>query len=199
MNVSTEAAIDPLERLIADLNGGDAQIAQAALERYEPYLRMVVRRHLGKAMQSKFDSMDVVQSIWANILGTVASEHWRFRDASQLRAFLARVARNRLIDHRRKLHRSLENVRPIDAITLAEQPCENGPKASEVARGRELWDRLLAACPSAHRQILRSRLEGKTIAEIAEQCGLHEGSVRRILYGLAKTLRVTDSKGISTA
>ena len=199
MNSNPDVAIDPLDRLIADLNSGDVQIAQAALERYEPFLRMVVRRQLGRAMQSKLDSMDLVQSIWANVLGSFASEDWRFRDAAQLRAFLARVARNRLIDHRRKHRRSLEKVCPIDSLPAAEQPREIGPRASEVVRGRELWDRLLAVCPPAHRQILRLRLEGKTLAEIADRCGLHEGSVRRILYGLAKTLRVPDSKDVSAA
>lgn len=194
MSASTEAGIDPLDRLIADLNCGDAQVARAALERYEPFLRMVVRRQLGGAMRSKLDSMDVVQSVWADLLVTLAADHWRFRDASQLRSFLAKIARNRLIDHQRKHRRSAEVVRPIDSVRPDDQPREDGPKASEVARGRELWQRLLDACPPAHRPILRGRLEGRTLAEIAERTGLHEGSVRRILYGLAKTIRIDDDE-----
>lgn len=189
---STSAAIDPLDRFIAELNNADVQVAQAALKRYEPFLRMVVRRYLGDTLRSKLDTMDVVQSIWTDLLGAVSRDDWRFHDASQLRAFLARVARNRLIDHQRKHRRAIENDRPIDTIPTAEQPREIGPRASEVVRGRELWERLLAACPPSHREILRLRLEGHTITEIADRRGLHEGSVRRILYGLAKSLRVSD-------
>ena len=197
MNLSTDASIDPLDRLITELNDTDVRVAQAALERYEPVLRMVVRRQLGFALRSKLDSMDVVQSIWTDLLVSVSKGDRRFQDASQLRAFLARVARNRLIDHRRKHRRAIESDRPIDTIHPSEQPRQNGPRASEVVRGHELWDRMLAVCPTSHREILRLKLGGSTLTEIANRCGLHEGSVRRILYNLAKTVRVSDSESVS--
>jgi RNA polymerase sigma factor (sigma-70 family) len=199
MSASTDAEIDPLDRLITDLNDADVRVAQAALERFEPFLRMVVRRQIAPGLRSKLDSMDVVQSIWADLLGAVSREDWRFRDASQLRAFLARVARNRLIDHQRKHRRAIENDRPIDSLSPAQQPREIGPRASEVVRGRELWDRLLDVCPASHREILRLKLEGRTLAEISDRCGLHAGSVRRILYDLARTMRVADPEGASAA
>jgi RNA polymerase sigma-70 factor (ECF subfamily) len=187
MSPSTDAPVDALRGLIADLNGDDPNLARAALKRYEPFLRMVVRRQLRGTLRSQLDSMDVVQSIWADLLGADAQEHWRFRDPAQLRAFLARVARNRLINHRRGQERSAD-VRPLDSLLPEDSPCGRGPRPSEVARGHELWDRLLAACPEDHREILRLRLQGFTLAEIAARRGLHEGSVRRILYTLAKTI-----------
>jgi RNA polymerase sigma factor (sigma-70 family) len=195
MNPSADATIDPLDRLISELNDSDVRVAQAALKRYEPFLRMVIRRHLGTGLRSKFDSVDLVQSIWADVLGAAAKDDWRFRDAPQLRAFLARAARNRVIDKRRKHRHAIGHEGPIEAIPPGEQPRQVGPRASEVVRGRELWERLLEACPSSHREILRLRLEGRTIAEIAERRGLHEGSVRRILYGLARTLPVSEMQG----
>ena len=72
------------------------------------------------------------------------------------------------------------------------------PRPSEVAQADELWDRILATCPPAHRELLRLKREGLAVAEIAERTGLHPSSVRRILYDLARRLgiaRASDSTG----
>jgi RNA polymerase sigma-70 factor (ECF subfamily) len=43
-------------------------------------------------------------------------------------------------------------------------------------------------CPPAHRQILELKRQGFPLEEIARRVGLHEGSVRRIIYELARRL-----------
>ena len=67
-------------------------------------------------------------------------------------------------------------------------PRSSLPRASQVAQGREAWERVLHACPPAHREVVRLRVSGLRLAEIAARTGLHEGSVRRILYDLARRL-----------
>ncbi len=52
----------------------------------------------------------------------------------------------------------------------------------------ELWTTLLEMCPPAHREVLELKRQGMPLAEIAGRTGLHEGSVRRLLYDLAKRL-----------
>jgi RNA polymerase sigma-70 factor (ECF subfamily) len=44
---------------------------------------------------------------------------------------------------------------------------------------------MLALCPPAHHELLRLKRQGLGLAEIAARTGLHESSVRRILYNLA--------------
>ena len=51
-----------------------------------------------------------------------------------------------------------------------------------------MWATLMDLCPPAHRPILELKGQGVPLAEIAERTGLHESSVRRILYELAKRL-----------
>ena len=43
-------------------------------------------------------------------------------------------------------------------------------------------------CPPAHRELLALKRQGATVAEIAVQTHLNEGSVRRILHDLAHRL-----------
>ena len=43
-------------------------------------------------------------------------------------------------------------------------------------------------CPPAHHNLLELKRQGFPLAEIAARTGLHESSVRRILYDLARRL-----------
>jgi RNA polymerase sigma factor (sigma-70 family) len=183
-------SVDYLDELIERLNDGDIVAAERAFLAYEPYLRMAVRRQLTGPLRSKLDSLDIVQSVWADVLCRFRDAGWRFADRSHLRAFLVKVAHNRLIDRRREHHQALEQERPLHEMTPYELPHAGEPRPSEVAQGHELWERMLEKCPPAHREILRLRRQGLLLTEIAARTGLHEGSIRRILYDLARRLAV---------
>ena len=79
-------SLEHLDELIEKLNGGDLAAAERAFLAYEPYLRMAVRRQLTGPLRSKLDSMDIVQSVWADVLGGFRQAGWRFTDRSHLRA-----------------------------------------------------------------------------------------------------------------
>jgi RNA polymerase sigma-70 factor (ECF subfamily) len=180
--------VDQLDQLIERLNDGDIVAAERAFLAYEPYLRMAVRRQLNGALRAKLDSMDIVQSVWADLLSGFREAGWRFSDRSHLRAFLMRVTRNRLIDRRRQHHRALEQEQPLTAMTPRDLPRSHEPRPSEVAQSHELWEQMLAICPPGHHDILKQKRQGLPLAEIAARAGLHEGSVRRILYDVARRL-----------
>jgi RNA polymerase sigma-70 factor (ECF subfamily) len=65
------------------------------------------------------------------------------------------------------------------------------PRPSQVAQAAEMWATLMEVCPPAHRPILELKGQGIPLAEIAERTGLHESSVRRILYELARKVVAT--------
>ncbi len=82
-----DMSIDHLDELIQRLNDGDVVAAERAFLAYEPYLRMTVRRQLTGPLHSKLDSMDIVQSVWADVLCRFREAGWQFADRSHLRAF----------------------------------------------------------------------------------------------------------------
>jgi RNA polymerase sigma factor (sigma-70 family) len=175
-----------LDRLLDRLNGGDAAAAAEVFQAYEPYLRMMVRRRLRPPLRAKFDSMDVVQSVWADVLEGVRGAGWHFADRAHLQAFLVRLARNRFLDRCRKHRSALAREEPLTDALPAEAIASGLPRPSELAQRNELWDQMLALCPPVHRELLRLKRQGLSLAELASRTGLHESSVRRILYDLAR-------------
>ena len=81
---------NPLDALLAKLNAGDPAAAEEIFLAFEPYLRMVIRRRLTHALRAKFDSSDIVQSVWADVLDGLRQSKWVFRDADQLAPFWSR-------------------------------------------------------------------------------------------------------------
>jgi RNA polymerase sigma factor (sigma-70 family) len=175
-----------LEMLLEKLNSGDAGAAEEIFLAFEPYLRTVVRRQISARLRAKFDSIDVVQSVWADVLDGFREADWRFTDAAHLRAFLIRVTRNRFIDRLRQHRSSLEHDLPLAAADAEDLPPSREPQPSEVAQADDLWEQMLALCPPAHHELLRLKQRGLPLSEIAARSGLHESSVRRILYDLER-------------
>jgi len=174
-----------LEQLLEQLNGGDYAAAERIFVAYESYLRLIVRRQISAALRAKFDSVDIVQSVWVDLLAGFRQAGWRFSDPAQLRAFLIRTTRNRFIDRLRQHQHSLDREQPL-ADMEGEAPCSPDAAPSEEVQARELWARLLLLCPPDHRELLRLKQQGFSLAEIAERTGLHPGSIRRILADLAR-------------
>jgi RNA polymerase sigma-70 factor (ECF subfamily) len=175
----------PLDSLLERLCNGDPDAAERAFVAFEPYLRMVVRKKLPPRLRAKFDSMDVVQSVWADLLSGFREAGWRFADEAHLRAFLVKLTRHRFIDRIRRHRTALARERSLDELVRAGEPSSPLPSPSELFLADELRERMFALCPPAHREIVRLRLRGLPVSEVASRVGLHVGSVHRILSDLA--------------
>ena len=139
---------NPLDSLLEQLCDGDTAAAERVFLAFEPYLRMVVRRKLPARLRAKFDSLDIVQSVWAHVLRGFREAGWRFTDAAHLRTFLVRVTRNRFIDRWRRCRTAVTRERPLSEIDPRAAPESRQPSPSEVAQAGELWERMLAPLPA---------------------------------------------------
>src|SRR5215510_11746517 len=177
---------EPLDDLLARLCGGDEAAAEQAFLAFEPYLRKAVRRQLPAPLRTRFDSTDIIQSVWADVLRGFREAGWRFTDADHLRGFLFVATRNRLIDRVRQHQKAAAREEPLREGDGQHSLPSPQPRPSEIAQAGDLWERILAHCPAEHRPILELRRQGYLLAEIAERTGLHPDSVRRILRTLAR-------------
>ena len=187
------------ESWLVRLNEGDAAAVERLFLDYESYLRITVRRRLGAHLRTKVDSADIVQSVFADVLGGLRKSGWRFSGRPQLQAFLRRIACRRIADRYQEHRQALGRERPLDEAQAGSLPASPAPRPSQVAQGREFGDRVLDHCTPAHREIVNLRMSGLTMREIAERTGLHEGSVRRVLYDLARRMSIGGRRGDADA
>jgi RNA polymerase sigma factor (sigma-70 family) len=179
---------DSLGLLLDKLSQGDEEAVAEAFRLYEPIMRSVVRRQLGPELQAKFDSVDVVQSVWADLLEGFNAGSWTFADPGHLKAFLVKAVRNRFIDRARQQQSARQHEEASGLHDLAGTVPSSQPRPSELAQADELWNRLLTGCPPAHREMLELKRQGLSSPEIAARTGWHEDSIRRILRNLASRL-----------
>src|SRR5262245_47976701 len=178
----------PLDKLLAQLCSGDMAAAEQVFLTYEPYLRKAVRRQLPAPLRVKFDSADIVQSVWADVLRGFREAGWRFVSADHLRGFLFVATRHRLIDRVRQHQQAVDREEPLGVAEAQHFLPSPLPRPSEVAEAGELWERILAHCRPEHRPIVGLKRQGYSLVEIGERTGLHPDSVRRILRTLARQL-----------
>src|SRR5262249_15210224 len=151
---------EPLDNLLAQLCSGDMAAAEQVFLAYEPYLRKAVRRQLPPALRAKFDSTDVVQSVWADLLRSFRKAGCRFQDADHLRGFLFIATRTRLIDRIRQHREAVAREEPLGDGDQQHTLPSPQPRPSELAQAGDLWERILAHCPPEHRPLVVLRRQG---------------------------------------
>jgi RNA polymerase sigma factor (sigma-70 family) len=188
---------ESLEPLLENLCQGDMAAAKQVFLACESYLRKVVRRQLPTRLQAKFDSVDIVQSVWADLLAGYRAGAWHFADVQRFQAFLVQVTRNRFNDKFRKHRIAFEKEKPLDGVHTSEMPACSVPGAGELLEAEELWEQMLELCAPEHQDLLRLKRQGLPMDEMVARTGLHPGSIRRILRNLARklALKAVDNAG----
>ena len=147
---------------------------------------MVVRRQVASRVRAKFDSTDIVQSVWADVVDGLRRLDWTFHQRDQLRALLVKMTRNRLVDRLRQQRRALAHEVALEHPQAESLAARNASTVSEDFYAAELWDQMLGVCPPAHARVLEMKRGGASLDQIAAQTGLHKSSVRRILYDVGR-------------
>jgi RNA polymerase sigma-70 factor (ECF subfamily) len=179
-----------LPALLARIRAGDESAAFELLARYEAQVRLVVRRQLPRILRSRFDSLDFLQSVWGSFFRRMKAGPEEFEDPRSLVAFLARAAKNKVIDeYRRSSSRKgnmrleepiwLEGARPRELVGDADSP-------SEIVEAREAFGRLKDLLPENRRIMLELRVEGLSTREIGDRLNVSERTVRRVLEDLKR-------------
>lgn len=175
--------------LIRRVRAGSQEAGWELVERYASHILRVVRRRLSREIRPKFDSMDFVQAVWMSFFnepGKICS----FDRPEALVAFLATVARNKVIEeNRRRLEyrkHAVKNECSLEKLT------EHGFDAfghhaspSQFAMARERWEEMVEQLPEKYRQMIQLRYEGMSLEEIAAVLGVNERTVRRLFQRIA--------------
>jgi RNA polymerase sigma-70 factor (ECF subfamily) len=182
------------QALLARVRDGSEEAAWELIHLYGEHILRAVRRMLSDKLRPRFDSIDFVQSVWAALF-TSRARIRDFETPDQLIGFLYAVARNKVANEsRRRFGTGKHDVTREKQLV---QAMEDAPESmilrtdtpSQIAVARERLERLLANQPERHRQIIVLRYAGSTFAEIAEQVGMNERSVRKVIDNLMSDKR----------
>jgi RNA polymerase sigma factor (sigma-70 family) len=191
-----------LAELMHRIGGGSDEAVWELLDRYSTNILRVVRRYLPQELRTKVDSVDIVQSVWKSMLSKGAAfDH--IKSAEDFVGYIAGVARNKVLETHRKfqkntkrdIHREQPIARPSSAKTDDPdfQICCVDPRSADppsIAHARDNWNRALKKGGPNAEQVIRLRLEGMSMVEIAEDLGKSEYHVRQTLASLLKSLQV---------
>jgi RNA polymerase sigma-70 factor (ECF subfamily) len=179
-----------ISSVLARVHDGDEAAARELLRRYEAEVRLVVRRQLPRLLRSRFDSLDFLQSVWGSFFRRMRSGPAEFEDSRHLVAFLARAAKNKVIDeYRRAASRKQDMHREEPLWTEGSRPKEVAADIdtpSELAQAREVFVRLRELLPAERRTILELKAEGLSSRDIGERLGISERTVQRVLEDLRR-------------
>ncbi len=182
--------------LMRRVREGSQEAAEELFERYGPHIRRVVRRSLNKRLRSQFDSSDFVQAVWATFFTVHVPESIDRPEA--LIAFLANLARNKVVEAFRQRFQSMKynvnrehSLEGSAAYQVIALPAPQ-PTPSQAFLAKEEWDKLLERVPAQHRRILDLVRQGSTHKEIAQELGLNEKTIRRLIRKLALRSRAHD-------
>jgi RNA polymerase sigma factor (sigma-70 family) len=174
------------------IQAGDEGAARELLQRFEAEVRLVVRRQLPRLLRSRFDSLDFLQSVWGSFFRRMRTSPTEFEDSRHLVAFLARAAKNKVIDeyrraasHKHNMHREEplwgDGGRPREVADSIDSP-------SEVAEANEALGRMRELVPEEKRSILELKAEGHSSKDIGERLGISERTVQRVVEELRRRM-----------
>lgn len=171
------AAESERSRMIAAIRAGDNEAFSQFYREFAPLVHGILL-----ARMPRDDVQDAVQEVFLAAYRHIGS----LRDENAIGGWVARIARNHVVDHFR-------SSKPTDEL-----PEEIDGGRDRKAEAGEVLD-AIKALPNAYRETLILRLvEGMTGNEIAEKTGLSPDSVRVNLHRgmslLRKSLGISGSK-----
>ncbi len=185
------------------IQDGDEEAASELLCRYEAEVRLVVRRQLPRLLRSRFDSLDFMQSVWGSFFRRVraGSAPSQFADRRHLVAFLARAAKNKVIDEYRRaasLKHDMHREEPIFGEDQKPRELASGEAGPvDMAEAKEILNQLRDLMPEHRRAVLDLKAEGLSSREVGQRLGVSERTVQRVIEDLRN--RLDDDPDLSWA
>jgi RNA polymerase sigma-70 factor (ECF subfamily) len=183
-----DEAVD--QRLMERLHRGDHDAATHIYVRYADRLLGVARRHTPTDLQTRVDPEDVVQSVFRTFFRRAAGGAYAVPEGEELWKLFLVIALNK-IRRLGKFHRARKrDVRQTQLI--APHGDDDAQEGGDSLRILELTiDELLNQCPEHARQMVRLRVDGFEVSEIASRSGRSKRSVERVLQQFRELLTRT--------
>src|SRR5262249_28499538 len=164
--------------LVAGL-AGDAAAHRSVLDRLSRRLRAYYRGRLARIGRSGTEAEDLVQEA----LLAIHTRRHTYDPSEPLTPWVHAIARYKLIDHLRRTRTSVADLPIEDAAEIMAQDDHAGAESAYDLH------RLLSRLPPKMRRAIECvKLDGRSVAEAASQCGMSESAVKVNIHRGLRTL-----------
>jgi RNA polymerase sigma-70 factor (ECF subfamily) len=169
--------------LLQKLKDGHQSAATALYHRYAGHLRALTARQSSAALSARMDVEDIVQSVFRTFFRRVNIDHYEVPRGEDLWKLFLVIALNKIRNaatHHTAAKRDVRQTIHLDNATdgLA---TTSTPSDVDLTALRMVIDDAIATLPETSRQIVRLRIEGHEVAEIAARASRSKRSVERVL------------------
>lgn len=175
--------------LLRQFRQGEEDAATRLYLRYSARLQALASKQTSKQLASRFDPEDVVQSVFRTFFRRVTDGLYDVPPGEELWGLLLVLSLNkvrRLAKHHRAAKRDAEKTAGSEALAKIDRAASFDENSLAILNMvvQELLDEL----PEKHRPVVRLRIEGNSVDQIAQESGRAKRTVERILSEFKKTL-----------
>ncbi len=194
MDVANENTPQPLETpsgvlLVAQFRNGDQKAADQLYHRFAGRLRQLAHAKFSKLLRSRLDADDIVQSVFRRFFEATGNGNYDCPTDEELWSVLLVITLNRLRTEevfQRAGKRDVRRNVNMDALNELTSFSHSSFASSLLREGVE---EALKTLPEHFGRVIKLRLEGLEVAEIAQQVGRSKRTVERILQEALVQLR----------
>ena len=177
--------------LLRRFRSGEQDAATELYRRYALKLDRLAVRNTGDDLGARFDSDDVVQSVFRTFFRRVQDGLYDLPEGEELWRLLLVIALNKirkLATHHRAQKRSVSSTQSPGVSALERMHAgEDGGVAFASLKG--VVEDLLVDMPAQQQRVVLLRIEGWQVDEIAAETGRSRRTVERVLQAFRKRLR----------
>jgi RNA polymerase sigma-70 factor (ECF subfamily) len=166
--------------LVRRFRAGEESAATSLYLRYAARLRALAQKHCTPDFAGRFDADDVVQSVFRTFFHGVRKQAYDVPPSGEIWGLLMVLALNKirnLVGHHKAIKRNVRLTAPQEA-GAGEILSEDDTAATFL---RMVLEEEIAGLPAANQDIIRLRIEGYEVGEIADRTGRSPRTVERVL------------------
>jgi RNA polymerase sigma-70 factor (ECF subfamily) len=169
------------EQLIQRVRQGDEQAAGELVRLYEPEVRRFIHFRLTTPALRRFvDSLDICQSVLANLFVHLDRGSLQLDNPDQLRRLLITMARNKLHDHARKMKAARRDARRLaTGDGHLDHVADSTAEPDEQIMNEELVVALRAQLSKDELYLVDQRFAGRSWNELAEELNTGADALRK--------------------
>jgi RNA polymerase sigma-70 factor (ECF subfamily) len=162
---------------------GDEAAARELFDRYVNQVMKLARRHLNRPMAGRVDAEDIAQSVFRTFFQRARKGQFHLDEAEDLCKLLARITVHKTLRQiafhtRAKRSAAAQSSEPQEMLL---NHLAKGPSPEEAVAFVDHLENFLSKLQPVERQILELRMEGHNNLEIADQLGISDRKIRRLM------------------